>query len=268
MQARPARARAARARAARARAARARAARARDRARARRRTRPPRSVGALRSPGAFFRALEPFSVLTRARWSSFQVVVLGESSALASMELLEKRVRSRFSGRQVLFMPPPCPARALDILCDALLAPPNVVPAAAPAAASPAAAPRARGNGKEPASPEPARAGDKRKGGAAGASGAGGPSGAESRAASAGGAEGRFARYRARWNARVEALRAIPEMHLAVEEVCPSAPPPPASSHPARAPTAASLRRVRVLQPSSHPAPPAAEPRAPPPPSY
>ena len=123
--------------------------------------------------------------------------MLAESSALSCIELLEKRVRSRFSGRQILFMPPPCPARALTILCDALL-----VPAPPDVPASPLVASGKRS--EEAASGGAAVGGGKRK---------------ESEGGGSGGEEGRFEKYREKWNDRVEALRTRPEMHLAVEKV-------------------------------------------------
>jgi chromosomal replication initiation ATPase DnaA len=65
-----------------------------------------------------------------------QTVVLGLSHALDCVESLEKRVRSRFSGRTILFMNAPCAERSCRILSTALCIPEEaLVPLQRPAAA-------------------------------------------------------------------------------------------------------------------------------------
>ncbi|KAJ1496153.1 hypothetical protein T484DRAFT_1759944, partial [Baffinella frigidus] len=150
-----------------------------------------------------------YNLLDMTQQPRMQTVVLAESSALSCIELLEKRVRSRFSGRQILFMPPPCPARALTILCDALL-----VPSSSPPADGPALPEVARGKGSK---------GPKEANGSKDANGSNEAAGGKRKEAEGGGgeagAEGRFESYREAWNERVEELRTRPEMHLAVEKV-------------------------------------------------
>ena len=65
-----------------------------------------------------------------------QTVVLGLSHALDCVESLEKRVRSRFSGRTILFMNAPCAERSCKILSTALSIPDEaLVPLQRPVAA-------------------------------------------------------------------------------------------------------------------------------------
>ena len=48
-------------------------------------------------------------LLTQTVFLIIQIVVLGLTPSLSAVECLEKRVRSRFSGRQIFFMNPLLP---------------------------------------------------------------------------------------------------------------------------------------------------------------